>query len=67
MFDIVTRGFQDARLKLKGQARLTEENIASALDTVKRSLLDADVEYGVVKDFISSVKDRCLGEVVQTK
>jgi signal recognition particle subunit SRP54 len=67
MFDIVTRGFQDARLKLKGQARLTEDNIASALDTVKRSLLDADVEYGVVKDFISSVKERCLGEVVQTK
>lgn len=41
--------------------------IASALDTVKRFLLDADVEYSVVKDFDASVKERCLGEVVQTK
>ncbi len=67
MFDIVTKGFKDAQLKLKGQARLTEENIADALNTVKRSLLDADVEFGVVKSFVSDVKERCLGEVVQTK
>lgn len=67
MFDTVMKGFQDARLKLKGQARLTEDNISEALDTVKRSLLDADVEYGVVKNFISDVKERCLGSVVQTR
>lgn len=67
MFDTVMKGFQDARLKLKGQARLTEDNISDALDTVKRSLLDADVEYGVVKSFISDVQERCLGSVVQTR
>jgi signal recognition particle subunit SRP54 len=67
MFETVTRGFQDARLKFKGQARLSEENVAEALDVVRRSLLDADVGFGVVKDFIAAVKERCLGEVVQTK
>jgi signal recognition particle subunit SRP54 len=67
MFETVTRGFQDARLKFKGQARLTEENIAEALDVVRRSLLDADVEFGVVKSFIQDVKTRCLDEVVQTR
>jgi signal recognition particle subunit SRP54 len=67
MFDTVMKGFQDARLKLKGQARLTEDNISEALDAVKRSLLDADVEYGVVKSFIAEVKEKCLGSVVQTR
>lgn len=67
MFDIVTKGFKEASLKLRGQTRLNEENIASALDTVKRSLLDADVEYSVVKQFVAEVKERCLGEVVQTR
>lgn len=67
MFETVSRGFQDARLKLKGQARLSEDNVAEALDTVRRSLLDADVEYGVVRDFIAAVKERCLGDIVQTR
>jgi signal recognition particle subunit SRP54 len=67
MFDIVSQGFKDASLKLKGQTRLTEENIAPALDTVRRSLLDADVDYGVVKSFLDSVRSSALGAVVQTK
>ncbi|NBX16586.1 MAG: signal recognition particle protein [Proteobacteria bacterium] len=67
MFDIVTQGFKDASLKLKGQTRLTEENISPALDTVRRSLLDADVDYGVVKNFLESVRTSALGSVVHTK
>lgn len=67
MFDIVSQGFKDAALKLKGQARLTEDNIAPALDTVRRSLLDADVDYGVVKNFLASVREQALGSVVHTK
>ena len=67
MFDIVSQGFKDAALKLKGQARLTEENVSPALDTVRRSLLDADVDYGVVKNFLESVREKALGSVVHTK
>jgi signal recognition particle subunit SRP54 len=67
MFDIVTQGFKDASLKLKGQTRLTEENISPALDTVRRSLLDADVDYGVVKAFLENVRNSALGSVVHTK
>lgn len=67
MFDIVSQGFKDATLKLKGQARLSDENIAPALDTVRRSLLDADVDYGVVKKFLENVREKALGSVVHTK
>ena len=67
MFDIVTQGFKDATLKLKGQARLNDDNIAPALDTVRRSLLDADVDYGVVKKFLENVRGQALGTVVHTK
>ncbi|MFZ9519498.1 MAG: signal recognition particle protein [Silvanigrellaceae bacterium] len=67
MFDIVTQGFKDASLKFKGQTRITEDNIAPALDTVRRSLLDADVDFGVVKSFLESVRNSALGSVVHTK
>jgi signal recognition particle subunit SRP54 len=52
MFDILTQGFKDASLKLKGQARLTPENIGPALDQVRTSLLNADVDLQVVKEFL---------------
>ena len=67
MFDIVTQGFKDATLKLKGQARLTPDNIAPALDAVRRSLLDADVDLKVVKDFLENVRTKALGTVVHVK
>lgn len=67
MFDIVTQGFKDATLKLKGQTRLTEDNIAPALDAVRRSLLDADVDLKVVKEFLENVRSKALGTVVQVK
>jgi signal recognition particle subunit SRP54 len=67
MFDIVSQGFKDAALKLKGQTRLTEENIAPALQTVRNSLLDADVDFGVVKNFLESVREKATGSVVHTK
>ena len=67
MFDILTEGFKDATLKLKGQARLTEDNIAPALDTVKKSLLNADVDLKTVKSFLENVRTNCLGDVVKLK
>ncbi|WP_186645568.1 signal recognition particle protein [Fluviispira vulneris] len=67
MFDLVTQGFKDASLKLKGQTRLTDENISPALEAIKRSLLDADVDLKVTKQFLENVRGKALDEVVQLK
>jgi len=67
MFDLISQGFQKATLKIKGKAHLSEENISEALDAVRKSLLDADVDYNVTKQFLANVKEKCLGEIVQLK
>ncbi len=67
MLDVLTRGFKNARLKLQGKTELTEDNVADALREVRTSLIQADVEIGVVRTFIEKVKERSLGEVVALK
>ncbi len=67
MLEVLSRGFQNARLKVQGKARLSEENIADALREVRTSLIQADVQIGVVKDFIEQVKQRSLGEIVHLR
>lgn len=49
---------------ITGQGRLTEKNISEAVRQVKLSLLEADVNYKVVRDFIENVKQKALGEEV---
>lgn len=65
MLEIVSKGFKSAKNALTGKAELTEENIDEAVRQVRVSLLEADVELGVVRTFIDRVKQRALGEVVQ--
>ena len=67
MLETLTQGFRNARLKLQGKTQLSEENISDALKDVRISLLEADVELGVVRTFLSRVHERALGEVVRTK
>jgi signal recognition particle subunit SRP54 len=67
MLETLSQGFRSARLKLQGKAQLTEDNISDALKDVRISLLEADVELGVVRTFMGRVRERALGEVVQTK
>jgi len=67
MLDVVAKGFRAAKHKLTGKAELTEENIDEALREIRVSLLEADVEFGVVKKFIADVKEKALGEVVSVK
>jgi len=67
MFDTLTKGFKAARNRLAGLTELTEQNVESALREVRVSLLEADVELGVVKAFIARVKEKALGEVVRTR
>jgi signal recognition particle subunit SRP54 len=67
MFDALTKGFKSARNRLAGLTELTEQNVDSALREVRLSLLEADVELGVVKAFLARVKEKALGEVVRTR
>jgi len=67
MLDVLTEGFKQAKQKLTGKALLSEENISNALADVRRSLLEADVEYTVAKTFLNNVKEKALGRSVQLK
>ncbi|MDP3275909.1 MAG: signal recognition particle protein [Deltaproteobacteria bacterium] len=64
MFDALARGFRAAREKLTGIAELSEDNIDGALRDVRLSLLEADVELGVVKRFLARVKEQAIGQSV---
>ncbi len=67
MFDALSKGFKAAKNRLAGLSELTEDNIEKALKEVRLSLLEADVELGVVKAFLARVKEKALGEVVRIK
>jgi signal recognition particle subunit SRP54 len=62
MFDALSKGFRAAKNRLSGVTELTEENIDQALRDVRISLLEADVELGVVKGFLANVKTKAIGE-----
>lgn len=66
MFDNLTDRLSDTLKKLKGQGRLTEDNIKETLREVRMALLEADVALPVVTDFIERVKTGALGQAVQT-
>ena len=64
MLDSLTSRLAGVVKTLRGQARLTDANIQDALREVRIALLEADVALPVVKDFISRVKDKAVGEEV---
>ena len=67
MLDNLTNRLNGIVKQLRGQARLTEENVADALRDVRMALLEADVGLPVVKDFIVRVKEKALGaDVLQS-
>lgn len=66
MFDDLTRKLEAAFKKLRGQGKITEANIAESLREVRRALLDADVNFRVVKQFIEDVQTKALGSEVLT-
>jgi signal recognition particle subunit SRP54 len=67
MLEIISKGFSKARDRLQGRIELTESNLEDALKDIRVSLLEADVNYTVVKNFIAQVKEKVLGAVVETK
>ncbi len=66
MFDSLSDRLTSTVQKLRGQARLSEDNIKDTLRDVRMALLEADVALPVVKDFIESVKSKALGQEVLT-
>lgn len=64
MFDNLTDRLSATLRKLRGQGRLTEQNIQDTLREVRMALLEADVALPVVKDFIEQVKQRAVGQEV---
>ena len=66
MFENLTERFNQTIKTLRGQGRLTEENISDAMRSVRMAMLEADVALPVVREFIQQVKTRALGEEVQS-
>lgn len=66
MFDILSDKLGSVVRGLRGRATITEANIDSVLREIKFALLEADVNYRVVKEFLSSVKTKALGSVVRS-
>ena len=66
MFDALKKGFREAQNRLAGLDELDSKNIQPALREVRLSLLEADVELGVVKRFLARVEEKAVGRTVQT-
>jgi len=67
MFDTLTGKLQNAFRNLRGLGKISENNVSDSLREVRMAMLDADVNFKVVKEFIDRVKEKSLGqEVVQS-
>src|ERR1700752_4777719 len=64
MFDSLSNRLQDVFKTLRGETRLTPENVEAALREIRLALLEADVNFKVVKAFVDRVRDRAMGQDV---
>ena len=64
MFQALQERLEDAFKKLRGQSKISESNVTDAMRDIRMALLEADVEFNVVKDLVETVKTRALGEEV---
>jgi signal recognition particle subunit SRP54 len=64
VFESLSEGLQSAFKSLSGKGKLTEGNMRDGLDIVEKAMLEADVSYTVVQDFMSHVRERALGKRV---
>jgi len=67
VLETVSKGFKAARNKLQGRAEITADVVEEALRDIRVSLLEADVSFEVVKRFVARVREKALGEVVETR
>ena len=64
MFDTLSEKFSDAFKNISGKGKISESNIEDTLKQVRTALLEADVNFKVVKEFVNKVKEEALGEKV---
>ena len=64
MFDNLSDRLNTAFKRIKGQGRLTEDNIKDTMREVRMALIEADVALSVVREFTENVKERALGQEV---
>ena len=65
MFESLGERLQSALQKMKGYGKITEENVSEMMREIRLALLEADVNYTVVKEFTNNVKEKALGEEVK--
>ena len=65
MFESLGERLQNALSRIKGTGKITENNISDMMREIRLALLEADVNYTVVKEFTNNVKEKALGEEVQ--
>lgn len=66
MFESLGDRLQNALHKIKGYGKITEDNISDMMREIRLALLEADVNYKVVKEFTTNVKEKALGEEVKS-
>ena len=64
MFDALSDRLRDVLGKLTGRGRISEADVDAAMREVRLALLEADVNYKVVKDFVARVKERAVGHEI---
>ena len=67
MFETLSEKLQSALAGLRGRGVLSEEDVARSMREIRLALLEADVNFKVVKEFVEAVRERCLGAEVQGK
>jgi len=66
MFENLSEKLEKSFKILKGQGQISEVNVAETMKEIRRSLLDADVNFKIAKDFTNTVKEKALGQDVLT-
>ncbi len=66
VFNSLSEKLESAFKNIKGQARISELNIANTVKDIRRALVDADVNYKIAKEFTDTIKEKALGEKVLT-
>jgi signal recognition particle subunit SRP54 len=67
MLETVSKGFRAAKNRLTGKMEISPEMVDESLRDIRVSLLEADVAFDVVKRFVARVREKAIGEVVETK
>ena len=66
-FEALTEKFKRIIKTIKGEARLSESNMDSMLKEIRVALLEADVNYKVIKTFLERIKEKAIGQKVYTE